>query len=393
MASGLRSWTFRYRPKGSPSLKRVTLGPYPTLSLSEARERAGKLRSAVREGGNPQSDLRATIEANREDEKNRALTFDQLAALYLERYAKRHKASWRNDEGYIARHVRPEWGDRPAQSVTKQDAVRLLSDIRERTPTGANRTRSVISKLFAWAVDEGLLEMTPMLGVKKPHREGNGKDRVLTDDELRVLWSAISAGGLSKGTVAAFKVLALLGQRPGEIAGMHRSELVDLDKPGEARWEIPAERMKGRRPHVVPLPSFAREIISEQLERSDRAAGFVFASRFAEKERLARHSLSQAMRRTIHALDVREHDQATVARLKANPPTPHDLRRTLATRLAAFGIPREDRLSLLAHVYGDVHAAHYDRYERLREKRKALEAWERHLIQILANANLQGVTS
>src|SRR3954452_22382450 len=62
MASGFRSWTFRYRPKGAASLKRVTLGRYPAISLSEARERADKLRIIVREGGNPQHDQKQAIE-------------------------------------------------------------------------------------------------------------------------------------------------------------------------------------------------------------------------------------------------------------------------------------------------------------------------------------------
>jgi len=138
--------------------------------LSEARDRAGKLRSAVREGGNPQAELQTKIEATREAEKKRALTFDELAELYLERYAKKHKASWQNDAGYLRRHVRPVWGALGAHAVTKQDAARLLGDIKATTPTGANRTRSVLVKLFAWTVDEGYLDSTPMIGVKKPHR-------------------------------------------------------------------------------------------------------------------------------------------------------------------------------------------------------------------------------
>src|SRR5215207_8282565 len=77
MASGFRSWTFRYRPKGAASLKRVTLGPYPTLSLSQARDQAGRLRVAVREGANPQGELRDRIVRARSAEENRALTFDQ----------------------------------------------------------------------------------------------------------------------------------------------------------------------------------------------------------------------------------------------------------------------------------------------------------------------------
>lgn len=77
-------------------------------------------------------------------------------------------------------------------------------------------------------------------------------------------------------------------------------------------------------------------------------------------------------------------DEEAVASLKANPPTPHDFRRTVATGLAALGVLREDRLAVLAHSPGDVHATHYDRYERLKEKRRALEHWEAHVAEIIA---------
>ena len=111
---------------------------------------------------------------------------------------------------------------------------------------------------------------------------------------------------------------------------------------------------------------------------------FVFASKFAERARLARHSLSQALGRIIEDLDESGDDADTVANLKADRPTPHDLRRTLATGMARLGIPRDDRLAVLAHSYGDVHEI-YDQYERLPQKRAALEMWERHLRKVIAD--------
>jgi integrase len=222
-----------------------------------------------------------------------------------------------------------------------------------------------------------------MVGVKKPAKESKGKTRTLSDDEIRVLWRALETAGLSASITAALRVLILLGQRPGEIAGLQRTELVNLSKPREARIEFPPERMKARRPHIVPLPSLALSIITDTMTSDDRREGFVFVSRYADKQRLARHSLSQAMGRVIAGLNANGSDKDAVERLQADPPTPHDLRRTLATRLAELGIPREDRLAVLAHSWGDVHEAHYDRYERLREKRIALEAWERHVLAVI----------
>jgi integrase len=71
-------------------------------------------------------------------------------------------------------------------------------------------------------------------------------------------------------------------------------------------------------------------------------------------------------------------------------PTPHDFRRSCATGLAALGVPREDRLAVLAHAQDDVHAAHYDRYDRLAERRRALVLWEAHVAEIVAPTKTAG---
>lgn len=191
------------------------------------------------------------------------------------------------------------------------------------------------------------------------------------------------------GIVAALKSLLLLGQRPGEVAGMAVGELHHLNNDSAAHWEVPKSRMKARRAHVVPLPPLAREIVVGEIARQRVASPeakpeFVFASKFAERARLARHSLSQALSRIVEDLDDNCDDAETVASLKADRPTPHDLRRTLATGLSRLGIPREDRLAVLAHSYGDVHEV-YDQYERLSQKRAALELWERHLRKVIAD--------
>ena len=84
-----------------------------------------------------------------------------------------------------------------------------------------------------------------MQGVKKPHREGKGKTRTLNDQEIRVLWQALEKAEAAPGIVAALKSLLLLGQRPGEVAGMAVSELHHLDNDRTAHWELPPEPHEG----------------------------------------------------------------------------------------------------------------------------------------------------
>jgi integrase len=387
MKSGVRSWTFRYRPHSGAAFRRITLGRYPALSLVDARAAAERVRDKVRAGADPQQDKRSDREALRAAPAK--LTFDALADLYIERYARRQKASWKNDENYLRANARPAWGKRDAASITSQDAARLLFEVVASAPVSANRLRSVLVKLFGWAHENALLAANPMLGVKKPHREGKGKTRTLTDGEIRLVWRALEKATAAPGIVAALKSLLLLGQRPGEVAGMAVSELHHLNDIRTAQWELPPARMKARRAHLVPLPPLAREIVMTELARQRGAAPdtkpeFVFASKFAERARLARHSLSQALGRIIEDLDEVADDAEAAARLKADRPTPHDFRRTVATGLARLGIPRDDRLAVLAHAYGDVHEV-YDHYERLPQKRAALEMWERHLRNVIAD--------
>jgi integrase len=385
--AGVITLSFRYRPASGVVRRRITYGRYPTVGLAEGRAWVGRLREQVRNGADPQQDKRDQREALRHTPE--ALTFDALADLYIERYAKRQKASWKNDEGYLRAKARPAWGQRVAVAITSQDVARLLFEVVGAAPVSANRLRSVLVKLFSWAVDSALLPANPMLGVKKPHREGKGKTRTLSDPEIRVLWRALEEVEAAPAIVAALKSLLLLGQRPGEVAGMAVSELHHIKDDRVAHWELPARRMKARRGHVVPLPPLARGIVAAEIERQRKAdpkaqPEFVFASKFAERARLGRHSLSQALGRIIEDLDYGGDDAEAAASLKSDRPTPHDLRRTLATGLARLGIPRDDRLAVLAHSYGDVHEV-YDQYDRLPQKRAALEMWERHLREVVAS--------
>ena len=118
LPSGIRTWTFRYRPKDSTSFKRLGLGRYPEVGLALARELAEKKRVEVAGGGDPQGESRAKREA-----EGKALSFDTLADAYIERYAKRHKESWQNDKLMLAVHVRPKWGGRTAWKITRADAL------------------------------------------------------------------------------------------------------------------------------------------------------------------------------------------------------------------------------------------------------------------------------
>jgi integrase len=348
------------------------------LSLADARERAGRYRVSVKDGADPQGERRT-----KKAEALSKISFGVLAQRYLDEYAKPRKKSWRNDEGYLNRPC-TAWGARPADSITRRDAIALLDTIKQTAPISANRTQTVLVKLFSWAVEDELIEVNPIAGLKKRALE-QAKDRTLADEELRALWCALdNSTGLTDEIASALKFLLLTGQRPGEVAGITRSELVALDRPAEARWELSAARAKTGRIHVTPLAPMARAVVEDALRRREKDGDgqSVFASKFVTRVSLARHSLSQGLRRLIQRLQV-DGDASPVRTLQAAPPTPHDFRRTVGTGLARLGIPREDRMAVLGHIQDDVHGRHYDQYQRLREKRIALVAWEDHVAEVL----------
>jgi integrase len=379
-ASGRGSWSFRYRPRESGKQnERVTFGNWGTLSLADARDRAAQVRAAIVDGGNPQ----LTRRQKRETAKT-ALTFDVLANRYLNEYARPRKASWRDDEQRLVR-VRQVFGHKEAATITRRQLIDFLDEVRQTAPVQANRIQSVVCGVFNWAIEDELLDTNPIAGLKKRAKE-SAATRTLSDAELRVLWHALENTQATTAEIAAaLRLLLLVGQRPGEIAGALQTEIVNIDDPANARWEIPAERMKARRPHVVPLAPMARKLVCGMLarRRAEGSKAGIFASRFLGRATLARHSLSQALRRVIAELKPDGADVDAVRSLQADPPVPHDFRRSAATGLAALGIVREDRLAVLAHQASDIHGAVYDKYERLREKRAALVAWERHVAALV----------
>jgi len=372
------TWCFRYRPKGDRALKRLTLGSYPEVSLALARLRAQAIRVEVSSGQDPAKDL----SQEKARKKLVDLTFEALAEDYLERYAKVHKTSWRQDALFLKVHVYPVWRARPAQSLTRKDAAELLDAIAAASPSSANRTQSILSKLFNWSVDSGLLTSNPIAFMKKRAAE-RPRERVLSNEEIKILWHEFTNRRLSGSISSALRLLLLTGQRPAEIAGVRLDEMKDLDDPDSARIEIPSIRMKSKKAHIVPLSIYARKILLDQKKMLKDDEEFLFPSQNTEEGPIARHSLSQALKRIINSLNENHYSTRAVRSLRNEPPTPHDFRRTVATNMSSLGIIRENRLAVLGHAPTDTHGKHYDKYDRFKEKQIALEKWNQHLKSIL----------
>lgn len=389
--AGARSWSYRYRAPITGKLSRATIGPYPTISLADARMRADELRKGVAGGENPsETKRRAKREAP-------GRTFKALSDRYMKECARRPygkrlqaKRSADQDERNLNLHVLPKWRDRDYAAIRRADVIELVEGlIGAGKETLANRVQSLISGVFSFAVDSDLIDANPCTRLKKRGRERVG-DRVLTDPEIRLFWRKVVQEPISPGTGEALRLQLLIGARPGEIAGIRRSEIEYLDQPGKAVWTVPGERTKNKLPHMVPLEPAALEVINTRIAKIEDArqqAGAgrkndfpIFPARNKPDKSMTAHALARAMSRLAEKL---AGSWAGVKSWKASRPTPHDLRRTFRTRLPQIGVPADIRDRLMNHIPTDVGSKHYDRYQYLDEKRAALLSWQQALSTIL----------
>src|SRR5262249_35805231 len=240
--------------------------------------------------------------------------------------------------------------------------------------TMANRLQSVVSAIFSFGMDAGLVKANPVSRMRR-RAEERRKSRVLSNDEIRLLWSRSVLPPVSPMIGLALGRILATGCRPGEVATMARSEL-EIGRNGTpTAWLIPGERTKNGKPHLVPLSPIARDLITEAIKLSGNSP-FVFAGRYAGGNGVTghatAHAISVAMSRMVRNLG---EGQPGVDTWRADAPTPHDLRRTCATRLSAAGVAPDVVSAVLNHAPRTVTARHYDMHERIGEKRAALDRW------------------
>ena len=173
--AGNRSWSYRYRAAGSGKLQRATIGPYPEVSLAQARAQADAMRAGVALGENPSEAKR------RERREASGRTFEVLANRYLTEYARRKKKSAGRDEGNLNLHVLPKWKDRDYRTIRRADVIELVEGIlSDGKPVLANRVQALVSVIFSFAVDSDLIDANPCTRLRKRGEETPG-ERVLTD--------------------------------------------------------------------------------------------------------------------------------------------------------------------------------------------------------------------
>jgi integrase len=354
--AGKKSFIFMYRFEGRSRM--MTIGPYPKITLAEARTNAAKAKEEVSKGNDPGISL---VASKREDRK--APTLTGLVEEYLEKWAKIRKKTWREDERILHKDVIPVWGRRKAKDIKKRDVVLLLDGIVDRgAPITANKTFEIIRKMFDFAVSRSVLEFSPCGGIEKPAKP-RARDRIFEEDEIRSFWLNMEKVQISKGTQLVLKLLLVTGQRRGETVAAEWKEM-DLEKQV---WTIPGSKTKNGNPHKVPLSPLAMEILLEAKELGSNSS-WVFPG-LTGNGHLNPGTISMAI--------VKNRAEFGIDHF-----TPHDLRRTMASLMTGLGIPRLTVSKVLNHSEGGATKI-YDRHTYDAEKRQALEAWSRKLESIL----------
>lgn len=390
--AGKKSWTMRYRTKGGEQ-RRLTLGPYPSVGLSKARELALKTLGHVAEGLDPAAEKRND---KAEVWSKKLSTVATLLESYFEDAARgRHKPNARPkrlstltmEKEYYERLIGPRFGSLPVIDLTRHDVQSFLDEISETAPASARHCRNIIRQAYNYGIRREVVwtnpaQLTDLL-------RSQSRERVLTDDELRAIWKGATQpktiGGLQMSELMGLAMcLALITlQRGSEVCEVHARE---LDRDARL-WTIPGTRTKNHHTHAVPLSEFAIKFLDEafalaamkkpdsQIQSAGEWKGYAFPSPRTPNA-ITRRAFSRAMKRLTRALEISD-------------ATPHDFRRTGSTNITGerIGIPRfivSRILNQLSDTGGAATVtAVYDRNEYLPEKRRALEAWSTLLKEII----------
>jgi integrase len=340
LQSGRRSWMYQYRDEHGRT-RRIVLGDVSAVSLEDARDAARRTAASVAHGGNPSIERR---------KKRTAGTVLEVIEAYLTYAEERQKPrTYKETARHLNTHAAPIHHDR-AEAVGRRDITALLERIAKRSgPVAANRVRATISALWTWGLRTGVIEAesNPVaFTIRNPEK---ARERVLTDAELKAIWSATNDDADYSRIV---RLCLLTGCRREEVAGLGWDE-VQAD-----RIVISQDRMKGSVAHEISL----LPLISATLpQHPSDPQGSVFGKRGTG---------FSGFRKRKQKLD------AKLAKAGAHIPSwgLHDLRRTFSTRLHDAGVEPLVIEALLAHKQQGV-AAVYNRASFRDAKRVALLRW------------------
>jgi integrase len=369
MPDGARYWRLDYRYAGKR--RTLALGVYPTVTLRNARARREDARAALANGADPSAVKNTTKRAAKLAGKN---TFETIAREWIAN--QRNRLAPRYYALLLARleaDILPQIGSRPIAEV---NALELLDALRKVEKRGAIETalrlRQVCGQVFRYAIASGRTRHDPSAdlrgALKSPGRPRG--HRAMPLDEVPNFLRALRAYKGDPRTGLALRLLVLTFARTTELRAAQWSEFENLEG-NNPLWRIPAERMKMRCEHIVPLAPQAVAVLREvRALPGSGASSFLFCSPSGEGY-MSNNTMLYAMYRMGY------HGRSTV----------HGFRAMASTALNEMGFRPDLIERQLAHQERNAVRAAYNRAEYLSERRAMMNHWANHL-DAMVSANV-----
>ncbi|HKU17954.1 MAG TPA: integrase arm-type DNA-binding domain-containing protein [Candidatus Saccharimonadales bacterium] len=366
--SGGKWWRFKYRFGNKE--KRLSLGTYPDTSLAEAREKRDAARKQLAAGIDPSAHRKAEKAAGEERAAN---SFEVVARewhtkqskSWVDLHASRIMLRLEND-------IFPWLGNRPIADITAKELLATMNRIVNRGAVeSAHRVLQNCGQVFRYAIATGRAERNPAADLKGalPPVKPKHLAAITDPNAIGALLRAIHDYQGSFVTKCALRLAPLVFVRPGELRQAEWTEF-DLDK---AEWNIPAEKMKMREPHLVPLQTQAVEILRELQALTGRGR-YLFPSARSPKRPMSNNAVLAALRRMGYSTqEMSGHGFRAMAR-------------TVLDEVLHF---RPDYIEhQLAHAVRDPNGRAYNRTAHLAERRKMMHAWADYLDGLRAGGNV-----
>jgi integrase len=358
MPNGSKYWRLRYFFAGKEKL--LALGVYPGVSLADARERRTQARKALAAGNDPGE---AKREAKRLLIQKHENTFEVVAREWHEnRLGKWTPEHAKKILKRLETHVFPRIGKRPIADIATAELLAVMRKIEEHGAEMAHRLLQICGQVFTYAVVTQRVSINPAIslrGALKPVVKNNYA--YLKPNELPEYLQKLEAYHGALETKLALKFLLLTFVRTGELRGAAWWE-IDFHK---AQWRIPAERMKMREPHIVPLSRQAIAILKE-LKPITGDRQYVFPNQHKPSGQMSENTLLYALYRMGY------HSRATG----------HGFRSTASTILNENDFPPDVIERQLAHSERDTVRAAYNHAQYLPERCKMMQWWADYLDQV-----------
>lgn len=366
--AGGKWWRLKYRFGGKEKL--LSFGTYPEVSLKDARQRRDDARKLLAGGVDPGENRKAVKAAKSERAAN---SFEVIAREW---FAKKSTSWAESNSGKILQRLEndafPWLGERPIAEITPPELLKVLRRIEERGAVEtAHRVRNYCGQIFRYAIATGRVERDPSADLKgalpapvKVHRAA-----ITEPKKIGELLRAMDDYQGQFVTKCALRLAPLFFVRPGELRKAEWAEF-DLDK---AEWNIPAERMKMREPHLVPLSAQAVAILRE-LHALTGGGRYVFPGARTNGRPMSDNAILAALRRMGFAKDEM---------------SGHGFRAMARTILDEVLQVRPDYIEhQLAHAVRDPNGRAYNRTAHLAERRKMMQLWADYLDKLKAGAEV-----